>query len=277
MNRIRHAVERFRQPEYTGRNRCLPCTAVNAALAVALAAAVGVGWRPVGGLLVLSISAAVIYFRGYLVPGTPGLTQHYFPNRVLRAFSKDAAAYDAAARESAADTGETDGTGIEELLSSTGVVEPCAEEDDLYLTDEFSDVWWRRIRQFRADDERAAGHLAAMLDVDPAALSFVDGDQFGVIYRGDLIAEWASDAAFYADLAAEPTLAEWMGDSNGLDDRQRTELLVGLRGFLQECPACEADLEQVEEVRKFCCTGDVVSVSVDCGSCGARVFGGSCR
>lgn len=276
MNRVRHTVERFRQPEYTGRNRCLPCTAVNAALAVALAAAVGAGWRPVGGLLVLGISVAAIYLRGYLVPGTPELTQRYFPDRVVRAFDKNAAAQDAA-RERAVDAGDVDATETEKLLTSTGVVEPCAEEDDLCLTDQFSDVWWRRIRQFRADDERAADHLATVMDVDPTALSFVDGDQFGVVYEGKLIAEWASDAAFYADLAAEPTLAEWLGDRDGLDDRQRTELLVGLRGFLQECPACEADLEQVEEVRKFCCTGDVVSVSVDCGSCGARVFGGSYR
>ncbi|PSP22603.1 hypothetical protein BRC61_04550 [Halobacteriales archaeon QH_10_65_19] len=277
MNRIRHTVERFRQPEYTGRNRCLPCTAVNAVLAGALAAVVGVSWRPVGGLLVLGISVAAIYLRGYLVPGTPELTQRYFPDRVLRAFGKDVAAHDAATQGSAVDATDADDTGTEELLSSAGVVEPCADEDDLCLTDEFSDVWWRRIRQFRADDERAAGHLATVLDVDPAALSFVDEDQFGVTYEGDLIAEWTSDAAFYADLAAEPTLAECLGNWDALGDRQRTELLAGLRAFLQECPVCEADLEQVEDVRKSCCTGDVVSVSVDCGSCGARVFSGSYR
>jgi len=275
MTRLRHTVDRFRQPEYTGRNRCLPCTAVNAVIAVAFAAVVAVGWRPVGGLLVFGISVAAIYLRGYLVPGTPELTQRYFPDRVLRAFGKDAG-HDVATQETA-NAGEADSTGTEELLRSAGVVEPCAKEDDLCLTEGFSDVWWRRIRQFRGDEERAAGHLATVLEVDPAALSFDDGERFGVTYEGDLIAEWASDAAFYADLAAEPTLAEWLGNWEALGDRQRTELLAGLRAFLERCPACEADLEQVEDVRKSCCTGDVVSVSVDCGSCGARVFSGSYR
>ena len=80
---------------------------------------------------------------------------------------------------------------------------------------------------------------------------------------------------FYADLAAEPTLAEWIDGWAGLGDRWRTEVLAGLRVFLESCPACEADLEQVESVRESCCGGDVVTVSVDCPACGSRVFAGS--
>ena len=34
-------------------------------------------------------------------------------------------------------------------------------------------------------------------------------------------------------------------------------------------------LDQVENVRKSCCAGELVSVSVDCPDCGARVFSGS--
>jgi len=162
----------------------------------------------------------------------------------------------------------------EALLRSAGVVEEC--DDDLCLTGEFEDVRWRRIRRFRADDERAATQLAAVIDVDPDALEFVeDDDRFGVTFEGDRIAQWASDAAFYADLATEPTLSEWLPDWDGLSDRQRTELLAGMRAFLEECPACDADLAQVEDVRKSCCSGEMVNVSVDCPDCGALVFSGS--
>ncbi len=80
-------LERFREPEYTGENRCVPCTVINSVLAVVLtliASALG----PVAALVVLVGSAASIYYRGYLVPGTPELTQRYLPDRVLALFGK---------------------------------------------------------------------------------------------------------------------------------------------------------------------------------------------
>ena len=275
MSPLRHTVERLRQPAYTGPNRCLPCTTVNAAIAAAVAVVVGVAWHPVGGGMTFAVCLAVIYLRGYLVPGTPELTKRYVPGRLLRLFGKEplANADDGTTPEGRdAETTET-----ETLLRTAGVVEPEPEADDLRLTDEFREVWWRRIRQFRDDEERAARHLASVLDVDPAALGFVGEAEFGVSYEGDLIAEWFSEAAFYADLAAEPTLAEWLDGWDDLGDRRRTNLLAGLRAFLERCPACDADLQQVENVRQSCCTTDLVSVSVDCESCGARVFSGSYR
>jgi len=157
------------------------------------------------------------------------------------------------------------------------VVKDCPHDDDLCLTTEFRAVWWRRIRTYRDDDGRAAAQLATVLDIDPEDLSFVDeGEYFGVEFAGELIGRWDSDAAFYADLAAEPTLAEWLPDWDNLGDRTRTELLAGVRAFLAECPACEAELDQVENVRKSCCAGELGSVSVDCPDCGARVFSGRC-
>jgi len=273
----------LRQPEYTGENRCLPCTLVNSVIALVLAAGIGFLWLPAGGLA-LVVFFGVIYFRGYLVPGTPELTQRYFPEWLLELFGKEpleeefretTEAAGAAVEDSA---GQSDPEETEELLLAAGVVEECADVDDLCLTDEFDEVWWRRIRTFRDDSDRAATQLAAVLDVDPDALDFVETDgNFAVTFEGDIIARWVSDAAFYADLAAEPTLAEWLSDWDGLGDRQRTELLAGMRAFLGTCPACEAALEPVEDVRKSCCSGDVVSVSVDCADCGAQVFSGSYR
>ncbi|MFC6975122.1 hypothetical protein ACFQL1_11345 [Halomicroarcula sp. GCM10025709] len=80
-------LARLRDPEYTGENRCLPCTIVNSAIAVALAGAVGVGiavattpvLAGVAAALVLAVSALSIWLRGYLVPGTPELTKRYMP------------------------------------------------------------------------------------------------------------------------------------------------------------------------------------------------------
>lgn len=79
--------ERFREPEYTGENRCMPCTVLNAALALALTVAAA-AFGPVTALVVFVGSFASIYFRGYLVPGTPELTKRYLPARVLALFGK---------------------------------------------------------------------------------------------------------------------------------------------------------------------------------------------
>jgi len=265
-------LDSLRRPEYTGENRCIPCTVVNAALAVALAAGVAVVWLPAGAFA-LAVAAAVIYLRGYLVPGTPTLTRRYLPERVLRLFGKEPVD----ARGEAAVGGRAPEE-IEELLVSADVVEECEDVDDLCLTDDFREVWRRRIRKFREDEAVAASQLAAVLEVAPTDLSFDDGgDYFTASYEGDMIGRWDSEAAFYADLAVEPTLSEWLPDWEELGDSRRTELIAGMRALLERCQACEAELEQAENVRRSCCSSDVVGVSVTCEECGATVFRGSYR
>jgi hypothetical protein len=76
-----------RRPEYTGDNRCLPCTVVNVVLAGLLTAAAALVSLPLG-VAVATVSLAAIYLRGYLVPGTPELTKRYLPERVLAWFGK---------------------------------------------------------------------------------------------------------------------------------------------------------------------------------------------
>ena len=102
-------IERLEQPEYTGENRCGACTAVNLLLAAALAALLGRRNRALGLLAFLG-SAALIYLRGYLVPGTPELTKEYLPPSVLALFGKDErpASMDPALTRRAADRAATD-------------------------------------------------------------------------------------------------------------------------------------------------------------------------
>lgn len=86
-------LDRVRQPQYTGKNRCTPCTVVNSFLAVVAAVAIGAATAPLGSgttaLLAggaLAAFASVIYLCGYLVPGTPWVTEAYFPDWILRRF-----------------------------------------------------------------------------------------------------------------------------------------------------------------------------------------------
>ncbi|WP_144798207.1 hypothetical protein [Halorubrum depositum] len=67
---VRAAIDSITDPDHTGENRCLPCTLVNA-VGVAVAAALLSRRRRSLGLLVAAVGAAAVWFRGYVVPGTP--------------------------------------------------------------------------------------------------------------------------------------------------------------------------------------------------------------
>lgn len=171
---IRELADTLRQPEYTGENRCPPCTAVNLLIATAL------GWllsrkSKLAGSIAVACSIAVIYLRGYLVPGTPELTTRYLPPSVLRRFGKspeadletgltasapptadgnrttdegvdgDADAATDAATAPDADT-DLDGTptvpdDLETYLLDVNILEPCDDRDDLCLTAAFETEW----------------------------------------------------------------------------------------------------------------------------------------
>lgn len=85
---VRDVLEEFGRPEYTGENRCVPCTVVNLVIAAAVAVVLGRRNRALG-LFAFGASVVVIALRGYLVPGTPTLTKRYLPPRLLRWFGKE--------------------------------------------------------------------------------------------------------------------------------------------------------------------------------------------
>lgn len=276
---MRTVHSRLRQSEYVGPNRCLPCTVLNLLIAGALAGVLALVALPLG-VVGLVASLAAIYFRGYLIPGTPTLTQQYLPDRVLAWFGKQPTAADGAGTMQFTDTpsrvaDEADDPA--QRLVAAGVVTPCSDSDDLCLAPKFRETWWRRIEQFR-ERETARDQLAATIRVDPEALSFDEesGTGFTVSYEGDRIAHWSSKGAFFADLAADPTLGEWLRGWDELPDSTRTELLVRLRALLQRCPACNRELDENVDMMSSCCGPDVRTVSLDCPQCGS-LFSGTDR
>lgn len=264
-------LARVRQPQYTGSNRCLPCTGVNVGIAVVLtiviaAAVVTAGGSTVDatlvGTVVLGLSGAVIYLRGYLVPYTPWLTKRYLPDRVLRRFDKDARPQMAIADED---------LDVEATLKRAGALTDCEHEDDLCLTDGFRTAWREQVTTVRATDTSRTD-LASLLDVDPDRLSVADhGDAFVAHLDGRRAGQWESRAAFLADVAATNVLRERVRWWSDLGIEQRSSLLHGLRIFLEQCPACDGPVTMGEEVVESCCRSMNV-VAVTCQSCGARVF-----
>lgn len=266
-------LTRFRQPAYTGENRCVPCTAVNLILGGLLSGGVWLfAWwylGPTVGLLVglgcIVLAVGAIWLRGYLVPGTPELTKRYFPEAVLKWFDK--APSDAAAGPPPEDVA----VDVEGVLLNAGALEECVTGDDLCLTESFREVWFEHIEEVR-DTAAATEALADMLGVDPDRLRVEDhGDAFVGVMDDQLVGQWESRPAFLADLGAARVLSERAAAWEELGVRQRSTVLDGLRLFLDSCPGCGADVTFGEDVVESCCRSiDVVAVT--CASCGARLF-----
>lgn len=260
-NAVVDALDRVRQPEYTGENRCLPCTAANVVIASVLSAVVGVLFAPAGVAVFLG-SLALVYLRGYLVPGTPELTKRYFPDWLLAAFDKRPA-------EPAIDPGET--VDVEQVLVEAGVLQERADVDDLEVAPWFEQRWFEEAERAREDDAGRAA-LADLLGLEDADLSFREfGDAFVAKESGVQVGRWESQAAFLADVAAARVLADELAGWESTTPPQRGQLLNGLRLFLEECPSCGGPVDFGQEVVESCCRSvDVVAVT--CDACEARLF-----
>ncbi|MGQ4555679.1 hypothetical protein [Halobellus sp. GM3] len=265
---------RWKRPEYVGENRCLPCTAVNLVLTVALAIAFGSIWAPAGvGVAVVGIAA--IYSRGYLVPGTPALTKRYFPDRILRLFDKhdELAAFDA----NAVDPSETeDAADVEAFFAAVGALEPCHDGADLCLTATFRDAWATRIDRYSdADGDADAAIVAPLfadLDIDEGGIETeVRHNAFVARLGSTTLARWESSAAAVADVAADSVLRDRSSAWRDLPYDRRMGLLGALRLWLDRCPDCEGAVELDEETVESCCRSYEVAAST-CNECGTRLF-----
>lgn len=256
-------VERLRQPEYTGENRCTPCTAVNIAIAAGAGILTAVA-STVLGAGVFTLSVGTIYLRGYLVPGTPTLTKRYFPERVLRWFDKDTTT------PVADKTVEID---PERVLLDAGGVEPCREGTDLCLTADFQQAWRERIHTIRTHD-LGEDHLGGALNVsitDDRITVDQHGEAFIAHTDDAVVSQWSSHAAAVADVAAATELSERHSDCENLAPAEIARVLMSLRIFIEQCPDCDGSVQVEQEVVESCCRSYDVIASA-CQDCDARLF-----
>lgn len=249
---VKIAKGRIRQPAYTGDNRCLPCTVVNLTFAVVGSILIGT----VSSILALafaSVSVAVIYLRGYLIPGTPSLTKRYFPDSILRWFDK--------APRAEIDTS----LDAETQLLKLGAIE--IRNDDLAVSDSFASEWTAEIQRVQAHPET---HVATILDRTAGDLEIQEQkDMCLVTENGGEIARWPSREALLADLAAIPLLQNRAENWADLSQIAQGQLLSGLRIFLEVCPTCAGRLAFSEETVESCCRiASVITYDcVDCDAC----------
>ena len=265
-------LAQFKQPEYTGENRCLPCTVVNTIIAIVLSVAVVAGVARVAnpaaglavGVVLLGCCLGAIYFRGYLVPGTPELTKQYFPPWLLGLFGKEPEVRTNVAADTEIDP--------EAELLGVGALEPCEESDDLCLTASFRESWFEEIDRVNAESDASRDRLLALLGLEEANVRFTEhGRAFQAFVDGTVVGRWESEAAFLADLGAAQTLSREYDGWDELAVESRGQLLNGLRLFIDRCPECGGVPSfETETVESCCSTQDVAAVT--CEDCDSRLF-----
>ena len=263
-------LDRLRRPEYTGENRCVPCTIVNLVLTGLLGGAVAVVSPPLAALVVAA-SLLSIYFRGYLVPGTPTLTKRFLPERVLRLFDKHPAE-------------ESDGPDLEvfdrleeerehsvdpaTFLQDVDAIELATDSEEFVFTDGFERAVADQRQRVRDGDERLQA-VADIFGVDRDAVEPLDRDYPAFKIRSR-IRKWPSRAALTADLAVDRALRERTDRWADVPATQRGEMLESLRGFQQSCPACGGPITFDESVVESCCGAHEVKTYA-CEDCGDRL------
>ncbi|ELY88394.1 hypothetical protein [Natrialba taiwanensis] len=281
-------LAQIHNPEYTGENRCIPCTAVNLVIAGVLTVAVAIA-SPIAAVAVFVLSVAAIGLRGYLVPGTPALTKRYFPDWLLAKFDKapepGGSTLETDAAETGADATHSHAAGEsiepEQWFLEHELVVPCTraaddgeqEQEDLCLADDLETTWQEAIDEIQ-DGERAT-QVAAFLETEPASVSIDQPDDATSPVRARVedrvAAQWESDAALVADLASSRALATQVPEWDQLSLEQRSQLANGLRAFVEQCPGCNGTISLDEETVESCCRSYQV-YAITCNECDARIL-----
>ena len=264
MTDVSSPLDRFRQPEYTGENRCIPCTAVNAAIALVVSAAVA-ALNPLVGTAVLVVSGLAIYLRGYLVPGTPTLTKRYFPDWLLAKFDKADLETQLEPEPDDVDVPEEP----EAVLLENAIVRPCEDVDDLCLETEVRAEWRARMDDLRDGDR--ANQLAAFFDVEAETVDLEEDGHVTARVDGRRVGRWESDAAMLADLAAHHVLSSRVAGWASIPPRRQGAVAAGMRAFAESCPACEGPISITEDTVESCCRSYDVH-AITCDTCSATVL-----
>lgn len=256
-------LERVRQPEFIGTNRCWPCTVLNGMLlwiGVTVLTIFGLPFVAVG---LAAVGLGAIVLRGYLVPFTPR-----FAPQLVSVLPGDPFDHE---REpgSLSDTDSPDGEDVLTALVDAGAVVPEGEE--IALEPSVRRAWREEMAELRTLE---IDELAAVADeVTPDSIDARGKTRWGRSYVV-LDPEGASitllpHAIAVAELAAARAL-----EPHVEDDRIRLAAGRPFRTLLEACPLCEGEVI----VSTSTCCGDVTPIGstpkekLVCPDCSVRLF-----
>jgi hypothetical protein len=241
---------RFRDPKYTGPNRCWPCTAIN----VGVVALVGAALTSLAGvavaLPVVVAALSIVFLRGYLIPGTPRIGRS-LPEPVRSWFDS----HDPVTERSAT-----------EALVAAGVL-----EYDLSLDPAMDTTIQAQARAYLED--REALEAAVLEQFDAATVSVNSalggGERWFVLDENQqTVRQWTARSVAALDVAGGAVLEQRLPDWDCWAERDRTAMLALLRYGASACPDCGATFEESDGADVTCCGGRSLVGARRCADCG---------
>jgi hypothetical protein len=256
------------KPEYTGEQRCWPCTVVNAVVLAVVSLVVAVSGRRLLALVVATVGTVLIAVRGYVVPGTP----RFAPALVSALPVPDDWFHGPEPTTTGTLAGDPEGEAagdqVMAALLESGVLEPDGEM--LYLAEAFEERWHAAMADAREASMATLADRVSGLVAGSAESLTVDGGEWLLLETADGGELMLSRAVVIAELTAARVLEDHVDDPD-----LRVAAARPLRMFLESCPACGTDLEESNTVS--CCGGhtgpqqkprDVLS----CPECEQRIY-----
>ncbi|SDJ54763.1 hypothetical protein [Natronorubrum texcoconense] len=267
-------LEPIRRPEYTGENRCWPCTITNGVvLAVLVAVAALRGRRRLAGAVAV-VGAAAIALRGYVLPYTPRFAPRLVAALPIDPFHREVSADDGSLSDAGgepddATRAQPSGEEIVAGLVEAGVVE--FHGDEIALDPDFRDDWRREMRTLRETD---LADLTSVADrqTDPS----VDAQSRRSWGRSVIVLmpETGAPVTLSRGIAIAELAAARALESRVESDAIRRAAGRPLRTVLERCPLCD---EAVTISRSSCCgevtpAGSLPSEKLVCPACDERFY-----
>jgi hypothetical protein len=239
---------RIRAPQYTGPNRCWPCTVLNVGIVLLGGAVLTTVAGVMAALPAVVVGLTAVWLRGYLVPGTPRLGRR-LPQPVRSWFGT----HDPVAERPAADA-----------LVAAGVL-----DTDLVLTPEANATIQARASSYV--DDREALETAALTEFDATTVSvnrrLGGGERWFVLDDSErTVCQWGARPVAALDVAGAAYLDDRLPDWDGRGERERSTMLALLRYGTPNCPDCGAAFESTER-DVTCCGGRSLAGARRCAEC----------
>jgi hypothetical protein len=230
----------FRSPEYTGSNRCWPCTVFNMVVLGFITTSIGYVVRPLVAVPLAVVGGAIVWLRGYLFPGTPSIGAYVaarFPLEVPHS-ERVASTPDPMSKNN------IDPVLLINSLIDHGVV--YEYDDELQLAPAFREQWREEICDIRklSNDALASNLVDALPWVSRREIIKHEEQAWIVLSDGSQRVEedaWLTVISATAELAAVRALGNY---APGMHHERRIVAAPPLQSLLERCPVCETPIEE---------------------------------
>lgn len=231
----------FRSPEYTGSNRCWPCTMFNIVILGFITASIGYVVRPLVAVPLAVVGGAVVWLRGYLFPGTPSVGAYVVAHFPLKVFRSERLA-------STPDPIPTD-TDIDPVYLINSLIDHSVMYeygDKLQLAPAFREQWREEICDVRehSNDALASNLVDALPWVSGSEIIEREGQTWIVLSDESHRVEeeaWLTVVSATAELAAVRALGNY---APGMHHERRIVAAPPLQSLLEHCPICGTPIEE---------------------------------